>query len=119
MSATSLSISWLEVAAGWMIGGVINGGDFSWDFIFDAVMQEDKEEDEDEARGESGRAILRDPGPGLTGVSGMMLTKEYTGPVPVLHETAKLEEAVTDLREPKAGLAVADLREDDSDLRVP
>lgn len=99
MSATSLSISWLEVAAGWMIGGVINGGDFSWEFIFDVVMQEDKEE-EDEARGESGSAILRDPGPGLTGVSGMMLTKEYTGTVTVLDETAKLEEAATDLRDP-------------------
>lgn len=80
-----------------MMGGVINGGDFSCDFIFDAVTQEDKE---DEARGESGSAILRDPGPGLTGVSGMTLTKEYTGTVIVLVETAKLEEAAADLREP-------------------
>lgn len=59
------------------MGGVIKGGDFSWDFNFVAVTQEDKEEeDEDEARGESGSAILRDPGPGLTGVSGMTLTSE-------------------------------------------
>lgn len=101
MSATSFSISWLEVAVGWMMGGVINGGDFSWDFIFDAVTQEDKEEEvEDEARGESGSAILRDPGPGLTGASGMTLTKEYTGTVTVLDETAGLEEAATDFREP-------------------
>lgn len=99
MSATSLSISWLEVAAGWMIGGVINGGDLSWDFNFVAVTQEDKAE-EDEARGESGSAILRDPGPGLTGVSGMMFTKEYTGTVMVLDDTAKLEEAAVVLREP-------------------
>lgn len=99
MSATSLSISWLEVAAGWMIGGVINGGDLSWDFNFVAVTQEDKAE-EDEARGESGSAILRDPGPGLTGVSGMTFTKEYTGTVMVLDDTAKLEEAAVVLREP-------------------
>lgn len=57
-----------------MMGGVINGGDFSWELIFEVVTQEDKEE-EDEAR-ESGSAILRDPGPGLTGVSGITLTKE-------------------------------------------
>lgn len=80
-----------------MMGGVIKGGDFSWEFIFDAVTQEDKEE---EAGGESGSAILRDPGPGLTGVSGMTLTKEYTGTVMVLVETSKLEEAAADLREP-------------------
>lgn len=101
MSATSFSISWLEVAVGWIMGGVINGGDFSWDFIFDAVTQEDKEEeDRDEARGESGSAILRDPGPGLTGASGMTLINEYTGTVTELDETAGLEEAGTDLREP-------------------
>lgn len=82
------------------MGGVINGGDFSWEFIFDVVTQEDKDEEEDEARGESGRAILRDPGPGLTGVSGMTLTKEYTGTVTVLDETGKFEEAATDLRVP-------------------
>lgn len=99
MSATSFSISWLEVAVGWMMGGVINGGDFSWDFNFVAVTQEDKEE-EDEAREESGSAILRDPGPGLTGLSGMTLTNEYTGTVMALDETAGLEEAATDLREP-------------------
>ena len=29
ISATSLSISWLEAAVGWMMGGVINGGDFN------------------------------------------------------------------------------------------
>lgn len=100
MSATSFSISWLEVPVGWMMGGVINGGDFSWDFIFDAVTQVDKEEEEDEAREESGSAILRDPGPGLTGVSGMTLTNEYTGTVTVLEETAELEEAAPDLRVP-------------------
>lgn len=100
MSATSFSISWLEVAVGWMMGGVINGGDFNWELIFDVVTQEDKEEDEDEARGESGSAILRDPGPGLAGVSGMTLTNEYTGTVTVLDETAELGEAPTDLREP-------------------
>lgn len=83
------------------MGGVINGGDFSWDFIFDAVRQEDKEEDdEDEAREESGSAILRDPGPGLTGVSGMTLVNENTGTVTVLEETAEVEEAAPDLREP-------------------
>lgn len=74
-----------------MTGGVINGGDFTWDFMVDAVMQEDKDgEDEDKARGGSGSTILRDPGPGLTGVSGMMLTKEYTGTVMALDETAKV-----------------------------
>lgn len=56
---------------------MINGGDFSWDFIFVPVTHVDKlEEDEDEARGESGSAILRDPGPGLTGVSWITLTSE-------------------------------------------
>lgn len=56
---------------------MINGGDFNWEFIFVVVTQEDKEEDrDDEVRGESGRAILRDPGPGLAGVSGMTLTSE-------------------------------------------
>lgn len=80
---------------------MINGGDFNWDFIFDAVTQEDKEEeDEVEARGESGNAILRDPGPGLTGVSGITLSNEYTGTVIVLDETVELEGAATDLREP-------------------
>lgn len=79
----------------------MNGGDFIWELIFDAVTQEDKEEDdEDEARGESGSAILRDPGPGLTGVSGMTLTKEYTGTVIVLDETGVLEEAAPDLSDP-------------------
>lgn len=101
MSATSFSISWFEVAVGWMMAGVMNGGDFIWEFIFDAVTQEDKEEeDEDEARGESGSAILRDPGPGLTGVSGMTLTNEYTGTVIVLDETGVPEEAAPDLSEP-------------------
>lgn len=89
----------MEVAAGWMIGGVIKGGDLSWDFNFVAVTQEDKAEEE-EARGESGSAILRDPGPGLTGGSGMTFTKEYTGTVTVLDDTAKLEEAAVVLREP-------------------
>lgn len=84
-----------------MIGGVIKGGDFNWDFILDAVMQEDiVDEVEDKVRGESGSAILRDPGPGLTVVSEMTLTKEYTGTVTVLDETAKLEQAGTDLTEP-------------------
>lgn len=70
---------------------MINGGDFTWDFIFDAVTQEDKGgEDEDKARGDSGSTILRDPGPGLTGVSGMMLTREYTGTVMVLEDTVKV-----------------------------
>lgn len=55
---------------------MINGGDFNWEFIFVVVTQEDKEEDGDEVREESGRAILRDPGPGLAGVSGMTLTSE-------------------------------------------
>lgn len=59
------------------MGGVINGGDFNWEFIFVVVIQEDKEEDgDDEVREELGRAILRDPGPGLAGVSGMTLTSE-------------------------------------------
>lgn len=56
---------------------MINGGDFSWDFIFEAVTQEGKEEDtEEEAQRELGSAILREPGPGLRGVSGIMFTKE-------------------------------------------
>lgn len=117
MSATSFNISWLEAAVGWIMGGVINGGDFNCDFSFVAVTQEDKEEDEDEARVGSGRAILRDPGPGLAGVSGMTLTSEKTGTVTVLDETDG--EAVADLKEPYAELAAADLREEDSDLRVP
>lgn len=101
MSATSFRISWLEVAVGWMMGGVINGGDFSWELIFDVVTQEDiQEEGMGEARGGSGSAILRDPGPGLTGASGITLTKEYTGTVIVLDETAGLEVAATDLRDP-------------------
>lgn len=83
-----------------MTGGVINGGDFTWDFIFDAVTQEDKgEEEEDKARGESGSTILREPGPGLTGVSGMTLTKEYTGTVMVLDATVKVVVAGTVLTE--------------------
>lgn len=82
-----------------MIGGVINGGDFNWEFIFDAVTQEDKE-DEAEACRESGSAILRDPGPGLTVVSGITLTKEYTGTVAVLDETVALDGPAIDLREP-------------------
>lgn len=80
---------------------MINGGDFIWEFIFDAVTQEDKEEeDEVEARGESGKAILRDPGPGLIGVAGITLTNEYTGTVIVLDVTVELEGAATDRREP-------------------
>lgn len=82
-------------------GGVINGGDFNWDFIFDAVRQEDKgSEDEDKARGESGSTTLRDPGPGLTGVSGMTLTKEYTGIVMALDETDKVVVAGAVLTDP-------------------
>lgn len=46
MSATSFSISWLVVPVGWMMGGVMNGGDFIWEFIFDEVTQEDIEEEE-------------------------------------------------------------------------
>lgn len=53
----------------------MNGGDFNWDLSFVAVTQEDME-DEGEVRGESGSAILRDPGPGLTGVSGITFTSE-------------------------------------------
>lgn len=80
---------------------MIKGGDFNWDFILDAVMQEDiVDEVEDKVRGGSGSAILTDPGPGLTVVSEMTLTKEYTGTVTVLDETAKLEQAGTDLTEP-------------------
>lgn len=78
---------------------MINGGDFICDFIFDAVTQEDKGgEDEDKARGGSGSTILRDPGPGLTGVSGM--TKEYTGMVMVLEETDNVVVAGMVLPEP-------------------
>lgn len=95
MSATSFSISWLEAAVGWIMGGVINGGDFSWDLILVAVTQEDKEE-EGVARGESGNAILSDPGPGLTGASGMTLTKEYTGTVIVLDDADEPGEAAAD-----------------------
>lgn len=78
----------------------MNGGDFNWDFIFDDVTQEDKEVEVDEARQESGIAILREPGPGLTGVSGKTLTREYTGTVIVLDDTAEVEEVDADLREP-------------------
>lgn len=53
----------------------MNGGDFSWDFNFVAVTQVDMEEEgEDEV--ESCIAILRDPGPGLAGESGIMFTNE-------------------------------------------
>lgn len=84
-----------------MTGGVINGGDFNWDFIFDDVTQEDKgSEDEDKARVESGSTILRDPGPGLAGVSGMTLTKEYTGTVMAAVEADKAVVAGTVLTEP-------------------
>lgn len=77
---------------------MIKGGDFRWDFIFGGVTQEDKGgKDEDKARGGSGSTILRDPGPGLTGVSGM--TKEYTGTVMVLDETVKVVVAGTVLPE--------------------
>lgn len=79
-----------------MTDGVMYGGDFSCDFIFDEVTQEDKDED-DEAQERSCNAILRDPGPGLTRAPGMTLTKENTGTVTVLGETAELERA---LREP-------------------
>lgn len=75
---------------------MINGGDFTWDFSFDVVTQEDKGgEDEDKARGESGSTIFRDPGPGLTGLFGMTLTKEYTGTVMPLDETVKVVVAGT------------------------
>ena len=100
MSATSFNISWLEVPVGWMTDGVINGGDFNWEFTFFVVTHVDKEDDEEEARGESGSAILRDPGPDLTGVSGIMLSNEYTGKVTVLDETVELEEVAPDLIEP-------------------
>ena len=63
----------------------------------DEVTQLDK--DEEEAREESGRAILREPGPGLIGVSGKMLTREYTGTVIVLEGTVVVEEPA-DLRVP-------------------
>lgn len=45
-----------------------------------------------------GSAILREPGPGLTGESGKTLTREYTGTVMLLEDTGKL--AFADLREP-------------------
>lgn len=78
---------------------MINGGDFNWEFIFVAVRQEDKgSEDEDKARGESGSTTLRDPG--LTGVSGMTLTKEYTGTVMLLDETDKVVVAGAVLTDP-------------------
>jgi hypothetical protein len=57
------------------------------------------EKDEEEAREGSGRAILREPGPGLIGVSGKMLTREYTGTVMVLEGTVVVEETA-DLRVP-------------------
>lgn len=94
---------------------MINGGDFTWDFIFDAVTQED----EDKARGESGSTILRDPGPGLTRVSGMTLTNEYTGTVMVFDESVKVVVAGTLRTESYAELDVPDLREDDRDFSVP
>lgn len=78
MSATSFRMSWLEAGIGWTTGGVMNGGDFSWEFIFDAVTQDGKAEDaeEEEAAGKSGRAIFREPGPRLRGVSEETLTRE-------------------------------------------
>lgn len=78
----------------------MNGGDFIWEFILDVVTQEDKEEDDDEAREVSGNAILRDPGPGLAGASGMTFTNEYTGTVTLLGQTAELVVGTTDLKEP-------------------
>lgn len=77
----------------------MNGGDFNWDFNFVAVTQVDMEEDgEDEA--EPCMAILRDPGPGLAGESGIMFTNEYTGNVILLVQTVDVEGGTADLREP-------------------
>lgn len=77
----------------------MNGGDFSWDFNLVAVTQVDMEEDgEDE--GESCTAILRDPGPGFAGESGMMFTNEYTGNVILLVQTVDVEGGIVDRREP-------------------
>lgn len=77
----------------------MNGGDFNWDFNLVAVTQVDMEEDgEDEA--ESCLAILREPGPGLAGESGMMFTNEYTGNVILLVQTVDVEGGTADLSEP-------------------
>lgn len=57
-----------------------------------------EEEGEDEA--ESCLAILRDPGPGLAGESGMTFTNEYTGNVILLVQTVDVEGGTTALREP-------------------
>lgn len=76
----------------------MNGGDFNWDFNLVAVTQVDMEEGEGEA--ESCIAILRDPGPGLAGESGIMLTNEYTGSVILLAQTVDVEWGTADLREP-------------------
>lgn len=98
----------------------MNGGDFNWDFNFVAVTQEDKEEDdEDAAKAEVGIAILREPGPGLAGESGMTFTNEYTGTVNLLEQIVEVEGGTTDLREPKDELIGADLCEEDVDLSVP
>lgn len=78
-----------------MTVGVMYGGDFICDFIFDEVTQEDKDE-EDEALEVSFNAILRDPGPGLTRVPGMTLTKVNTGTVTELEETGEFERALTE-----------------------
>lgn len=77
----------------------MNGGDFNWDFNLVAVTHVDKEEDgEDEA--ESCLAILRDPGPGFAGDSGIMFTNEYTGNVILFVQTVEVEGGIADLREP-------------------
>lgn len=90
-----------------MKGGVINGGDFNWDFIFVPVTQVDMEAEE--SRGESGSAILKDPGPSLPGLAGMTFTKEKTGTVIVLDETTVLGEAAIGFKELLMELAMADL----------
>lgn len=95
----------------------MKGGDFSCDFILDEVTHEDMEEDEEEVREESGSAILKEPGPGLTGASGKTLTREYTGTVIAFEGT--VEVAATYRRDPEMELVVTDLSEEDSGLSVP
>lgn len=58
--------------------------------ILDKVTQEDKDDEGINVWEGPGIAILREPGPGLTGESANTLTREYTGTVMLLEDTGRL-----------------------------
>ena len=90
----------------------MNGGDFSWELILDEVTQV-RDDEGIPAWDGPGRAILREPGPGLTGESGSTFTREYTGTAVLLEYTGTavlLEYTGTAMLLEDAGkLAFADL----------